>query len=102
MLVSVNTTCYYRVGMNKLLQYALTGLLLLAPAGMAVQLSDLSPSIDRQGADDNLTKDYAYRVLSDLSVRRIWNLYRKAEGMSIFSSAYHFCFWAVRAVRRRI
>ncbi len=60
--------------MNKLLQYALTGLLLLAPAGMAVQLSDLSPSIDRQMADDNLTKDYAYRVLSDLSVRRIWNL----------------------------
>lgn len=74
MLVSLSTTCYYRVGMNKLLQYALTGLLLLAPAGMAVQLSDLSPSIDRQGADDNLTKDYAYRVLSDLSVRRIWNL----------------------------
>lgn len=36
------------------------------------------------------------------AVRRIWNLYRKAEGMSIFSSAYHFCFWAVRAVGRRI
>lgn len=60
--------------MNKLFQYALAGFLLLAPAGMAVQLSDLSPSIDRQAADDNLTKDYAYRVLSDLSVRRIWNL----------------------------
>ena len=36
------------------------------------------------------------------AVRRIWNLYRKAEGMGMFSSAYHFCFWAVRAVRRRI
>lgn len=60
--------------MKKLLQYALAGLLLLAPVGMAVQLSDLSPSLDRQAADDNLTKDYAYRVLSDLSVRRIWNL----------------------------
>lgn len=36
------------------------------------------------------------------AVRRIWNLYRKAEGMSIPSSAYHFCFWAVRAVKRRI
>lgn len=36
------------------------------------------------------------------AVRRIWNLYRKAEGMSIPASAYHFCFWAVRAVRRRI
>lgn len=36
------------------------------------------------------------------AVRRIWNLYRKAEGMSVISSAYHFCFWAVRAVGRRI
>ena len=36
------------------------------------------------------------------AIRRIWNLYRKAEGMSIPSSAYHFCFWAVRAVKRRI
>lgn len=36
------------------------------------------------------------------AVRRIWNLYRKAEGMSIPASAYHFCFWAVRAVKRRI
>ncbi len=60
--------------MNKLFRYALAGFLLLAPVGMAVQLSDLSPSLDRQAADDNLTKDYAYRVLSDLSVRRIWNL----------------------------
>lgn len=60
--------------MNKFLQYALTGLLFLAPAALAVQLSDLSPSLNRQEADDNLTKDYAYRVMSDLSVRRIWNL----------------------------
>lgn len=36
------------------------------------------------------------------AIRRIWNLYRKAEGMSIPDSAYHFCFWAVRAVGRRI
>ena len=36
------------------------------------------------------------------AIRRIWNLYRKAEGMSVFSSAYHFCFWAVRAVKRRV
>ena len=60
--------------MNKLFKRALTGLLLLAPAAMAVQLSDLSPTMDRNMADENLTKDYAYRVLSDLSVRRIWNL----------------------------
>ena len=60
--------------MNKLFHRALTGLLLLAPAALAVQLSDLSPSLNRTEADENLTKDYAYRVLSDLSVRRIWNL----------------------------
>lgn len=36
------------------------------------------------------------------ALRRIWNLYRKAEGMSVVGSAWHFCFWAVRAVRRRV
>ena len=30
------------------------------------------------------------------AMKRIWNLYRKAEGMSVISSAYHFCFWAVQ------
>ncbi|MCR5756018.1 MAG: glycosyltransferase [Acetatifactor sp.] len=36
------------------------------------------------------------------ALRRIWNLYRKAEGMNVISSAWYFCFWAVRAVQRRI
>lgn len=36
------------------------------------------------------------------AIRRIWNLYRRAEGLSIPQSAYHFCFWAVRAVKRRV
>ena len=36
------------------------------------------------------------------ALRRIWNLYRKAEGMSVPNSAWHFCFWAVRAVKRRV
>lgn len=36
------------------------------------------------------------------ALRRIWNLYRKTEGMNIAGSAWHFCFWAVRAVRRRM
>ena len=36
------------------------------------------------------------------ALRRIWHLYRKAEGMSVINSAYHFCFWAVRAVKRRV
>ncbi len=60
--------------MNKLFRCALAGLMLLVPAALAVQLSDLSPSLTRDEADENLTKDYAYRVLSDLSIRRIWNL----------------------------
>lgn len=60
--------------MNKILQRVLMGLFLLIPAALAVQLSDLSPTLTRTEADENLTKDYAYRVLSDLSVRRIWNL----------------------------
>jgi len=36
------------------------------------------------------------------AVRRIWNLYRKAEKLSIPYSVYNFCFWAVRAVLRRV
>ena len=58
------------------------------------------------GLDENLVK--YRRVGNSLSsnkleaIRRIWNLYRKAEGMSVISSAYHFCFWAVRAVKRRV
>lgn len=36
------------------------------------------------------------------AIRRIWNLYRKAEGLSMVKSMYYFCFWAVRAVKRRV
>lgn len=36
------------------------------------------------------------------ALRRIWVLYRKAEGLSIAQSSYNFCFWAVNAVLRRI
>ncbi|MCI9321769.1 MAG: glycosyltransferase family 2 protein [Lachnospiraceae bacterium] len=36
------------------------------------------------------------------AVRRIWNLYRKEEKLSVPYSMYNFCFWAWRAVRRRI
>lgn len=36
------------------------------------------------------------------AIRRIWNLYRKVEGLSIPYSAICFCFWAARAVIRRI
>ncbi len=60
--------------MKKFLTRSLIGLLTLASTAFAVQLSDLSPSLTRESADETLTKDYAYRVLSDLSIRRIWNL----------------------------
>ena len=36
------------------------------------------------------------------AVRRIWNLYRKAEGLGVLTSTRLFCFWAVRAVGRRL
>jgi teichuronic acid biosynthesis glycosyltransferase TuaG len=36
------------------------------------------------------------------AIRRVWNLYRKAEGLSVVYSAYNFCFWAIRAVLRRV
>ena len=58
------------------------------------------------GLDENLALyRRAGRTLSSNkleALRRIWNLYRKAEGMGIISSAWHFCFWAVRAVWRRV
>lgn len=37
-----------------------------------------------------------------IAIKRIWNLYRRAEKLSIPYSCYNFCFWAVRAVRRRV
>ena len=58
------------------------------------------------GLDENLAKyRRAGKTLSSNkleAMRRIWNLYRKAEGMGVLSSAWHFCFWAVRAVKRRV
>lgn len=58
------------------------------------------------GLDENLVK--YRRIEKSLSsnkleaMRRIWNLYRKAEGLGVLSSARHFCLWAVRAVKRRL
>lgn len=36
------------------------------------------------------------------ALRRIWNLYRKEEGLTVPVSAFCFCMWAVRATLRRI
>lgn len=58
------------------------------------------------GIDENLVK---YRRSADTlssnkltAVRRIWNLYRRQERLSVIRSAYYMCFWAVRAVLRRV
>jgi len=58
------------------------------------------------GLDENLVKyRRAGKTLSSNkleALRRIWNLYRIAEGLSLGRSAGYFCLWAVRAVKRRI
>lgn len=36
------------------------------------------------------------------AVRRIWKLYRKQEKLNLVYSAYCMCFWALRAVLRRV
>lgn len=58
------------------------------------------------GLDENLVKyRRAGRTLSSNKVeaiRRIWNLYRKVEGLSVPESVWNLCFWAARAVLRRI
>lgn len=58
------------------------------------------------GLDENLALyRRAGRTLSSNkleAIRRIWNLYRKAEGLSVWESMYYFAFWAVRAVKRRV
>lgn len=58
------------------------------------------------GLDENLA--IYRRPASSLSsnkleaIRRIWHLYRKQEKLSLPVSAWHFCFWAWRAVARRV
>lgn len=58
------------------------------------------------GLDENLVRyRRAGKSLSSNKVeaiRRIWNLYRKVEGLGLFQSMWNFCFWAVRAVLRRV
>lgn len=58
------------------------------------------------GLDKNLVK---YRrtegTLSSnklVAIRRIWGLYRRQEKLSFLKSLYCMCFWALRAVLRRI
>lgn len=37
-----------------------------------------------------------------VALKRIWNLYRKIEKLSLLESVINFCFWAFRATLRRI
>lgn len=61
---------------------------------------------DAFGLDENLvTYRRPGKSLSSnklVAIRRIWDLYRKAEGLSIPYSCYNFCFWAIKAVLRRV
>ena len=58
------------------------------------------------GLDENLAK--YRRVGHSLSsnkleaIRRIWNLYRNVEGLGFLTSLWNLCFWALRAVARRM
>lgn len=58
------------------------------------------------GLDENLARyRRAGKSLSSNkleAVRRIWTLYRRVEGLNILYSMWNFCFWAVRAVLRRV
>lgn len=58
------------------------------------------------GLDENLVK---YRrsegtLSSDklVAVKRIWGLYRRQEKLGVIRSLYCMCFWALRAVLRRV
>ncbi len=58
------------------------------------------------GLDENLAvyrrpkKSLSSNKAAALS--RIWNLYRKQEGLSVIKSAWYFSFWAIRATLRRL
>ena len=66
----------------------------------------LKAGYEAYGLNENLVK--YRRIAGSLSsdkveaLRRIWNLYRKVAGLSVFSSGYHFVVWAITAVLRRI
>ncbi|MCQ2522747.1 MAG: glycosyltransferase [Lachnospiraceae bacterium] len=37
-----------------------------------------------------------------VALKRIWDLYMQIGHLSVFSACYHFCLWAILAVKRRI
>lgn len=66
----------------------------------------LRSGYDAYGLDENLvTYRRPVKSLSSnklVAIRRIWDLYRKAEKLSLPYSCYNFCFWAIKAVLRRV
>lgn len=66
----------------------------------------LKTGVTAYGLDENLViYRRAGKSLSSNKIealRRIWNLYRQAAGLSVFSSVCHFVPWAYRAVKRRV
>lgn len=66
----------------------------------------LKTGITAYGLDENLViYRRAGKTLSSNkleAIRRIWNLYRQAAGLSVLSSCCNFVLWAVRAVKRRL
>ena len=66
----------------------------------------LRSGYDAYGLDENLvTYRRPAKSLSSnklVAIKRIWNLYRKAEKLSVPYSCYNFCFWAMKAVLRRV
>ncbi len=66
----------------------------------------LKTGVTAYGLDENLViYRRAGKTLSSNkleALRRIWNLYRKSEGLSVTASCCNFVLWAVRAVKRRL
>ena len=66
----------------------------------------LRSGVTGYGLNENLV--LYRRIANSLSsnkleaMRRVWNLYRKEEKLSLCFSAYNFCHWAINAVRRRV
>lgn len=66
----------------------------------------LRKGVTGYGLNENLVK--YRRIANSLSsnkveaMRRVWNLYRKEEKLSLCFSAYNFLFWAWNAVKRRV
>lgn len=58
--------------MKRLLHLITLILMVVTAPAMALQLSDIKPTLTRAQADQTLSKDYSFTVLDDFTVRRTW------------------------------